>query len=681
MSRFIRTISQSVGILAVFSMMCTSIAVANPTSTAAASDTTTAATATVASSTVAPATAAADDVAQGGPLSDVPEGHWAYDAVAQLVKDGLIVGYPDGQFKGNRPMTRYEAAVLTYRAVDQIEAQITAGKAVNQADIDAVKKLMAAFSKELKDVEAHVAALQKTVDTHSKQLTDLKAEADATQLRVNQAKLGFNLMVRPGTDSYTLNGVTAAGAPIPAGTTVSFGTGSANSAKTGSLNTGIMYNLARIYLGGQLDPRWSWGVRLSDAIKYSPFDATSVSPSYCAGATAYTVAANCAYTLLNFGATPPQNTLPINLDYAYAQYSSPGGIYSQIGRYSVGSYGKFGTGPFGSLLFGGSAVTGANLGYNDPAGHFYAAFYYGQQSVNQASLLANGVNANAGGGNLTCTQGIVGLNAAPTAAGLGTFTGINPFCTAQQSEEAGWLLYYFSGPRVAIGGTMDNQQGKQYTFYDPNAVTCGTHGVAASAALCTVNYPAAVQTAATSYFINGQSNAQAVEGYLFALFGPKTVPTFSVQLAYDRHIGVNPFTGGAWQGGDAEEAVLTYASKGNLFASGGYANPFIIGGGRRNSNVVSLSYNRFGVNSLANIQNAVFAGSTPFENNLGFTGINGLQAYGVQAAHWFSDSIRFGVNAIHLSNDYNTPIPISTGGFITQLQENQLNAEMYLYFF
>jgi hypothetical protein len=43
--------------------------------------------------------------------------------------------------------------------------------------------------------------------------------------------------------------------------------------------------------------------------------------------------------------------------------------------------------------------------------------------------------------------------------------------------------------------------------------------------------------------------------------------------------------------------------------------------------------------------------------------------------------VRFGVNAIHLSNDYNSKIPISTGGFVTQLQENQLNAEMYLYFF
>ena len=696
MSRFIRTISQSVGLLAVVSMMCTSVAVANPTAPAPTSDaTTTAATASVAptnsTNTAAAPDADTDDVAQGGPLSDVPQGHWAYDAVSQLVKDGLIVGYPDGQFKGNRPMTRYEAAVLTYRAVDQIEAQITAGKAVNQADIDAVKKLMAAFAKELKDVEAHVAALQKTVDSHSKSLADLKAEADATQLRVNQGKLGFNAEIRPGTSSFTLNGYNALGAPIAPGTTVSFGTGAANSAKIGQLSTGTNYDLFRLYLGGQIDPRWSYGVRISDAIKYSPFDATTTSPSYCAGATAYVVAANCAYTVLNYGTTPPQNTLPLNLDYAYVQYSSPGGITSQIGRYSVGAYGKFAASPNGSLLFGGSGVTGANLGYSDPRGHFYAAFYYGQQSVNDASLLANGTNTNAGAGNLTCTQGVYGLNAASAASGvngLGRFTGINPFCTAQQSEEAGWLVYYFSGPRIAIGGAADNQQGKQYTFWNQNQVTCtvaagATKGVyqAASPALCNANFPGATTSTPTSYFLNGQGNVQAFEGYLSAYFGPKATPTFNLELAYAQHTGVNPFTGGSFQGGDAESLEFTYASKGNLFAGGGYTNPWITGGGRRNSNVIAISLNRFGLNSLANIQNTDFGGATPFENNPGLTGINGLQGAGIQFGHWFSDSIRFGVNAFHIQNDFGTQIPISTGGFITQVNENQLNGEMYLYFF
>ena len=48
---------------------------------------------------------------------DVPENHWAYDYVATLAGNGVIVGYPDGQFGGARMMTRYEMAALIYRAM------------------------------------------------------------------------------------------------------------------------------------------------------------------------------------------------------------------------------------------------------------------------------------------------------------------------------------------------------------------------------------------------------------------------------------------------------------------------------------------------------------------------------------------------------------------------------------
>ena len=48
---------------------------------------------------------------------DVPANHWAYDYVATLAGNGVIVGYPDGQFGGDRMMTRYEMAALIYRAM------------------------------------------------------------------------------------------------------------------------------------------------------------------------------------------------------------------------------------------------------------------------------------------------------------------------------------------------------------------------------------------------------------------------------------------------------------------------------------------------------------------------------------------------------------------------------------
>lgn len=48
---------------------------------------------------------------------DVPENHWAYEAVEMMAKTGLVQGYPDGEFKGDRNMTRYEFAQIVYNTI------------------------------------------------------------------------------------------------------------------------------------------------------------------------------------------------------------------------------------------------------------------------------------------------------------------------------------------------------------------------------------------------------------------------------------------------------------------------------------------------------------------------------------------------------------------------------------
>ena len=50
---------------------------------------------------------------------DVPENHWAYDYIEGLQKQGIIEGYPDGNFGGDRSMTRYEFAAMLYRALEK----------------------------------------------------------------------------------------------------------------------------------------------------------------------------------------------------------------------------------------------------------------------------------------------------------------------------------------------------------------------------------------------------------------------------------------------------------------------------------------------------------------------------------------------------------------------------------
>src|SRR3972149_3451919 len=56
------------------------------------------------------------------PFADVPTDHWAFDAIAELAAKGLIEGYPDGAFKGDRAVTRYEMAMVVARLLARIEA-------------------------------------------------------------------------------------------------------------------------------------------------------------------------------------------------------------------------------------------------------------------------------------------------------------------------------------------------------------------------------------------------------------------------------------------------------------------------------------------------------------------------------------------------------------------------------
>ena len=57
------------------------------------------------------------DMGKKKDFPDVPENHWAYEYVATLAGNGILEGYPDGMFSGDRTMTRYEFAAMFYRAL------------------------------------------------------------------------------------------------------------------------------------------------------------------------------------------------------------------------------------------------------------------------------------------------------------------------------------------------------------------------------------------------------------------------------------------------------------------------------------------------------------------------------------------------------------------------------------
>lgn len=133
---------------------------------------------------------------------DVPEHHWAYDAIAQLKASGLLVGYPDGTYGGGRPLTRYEFAAATSRAylnlrdllrarergVARLQEQIAQWKPpagakgeVTKAELDELKTQLEGLRKQLGDVRAYRAdidALKKLTEEFERDLATLGMDVE-----------------------------------------------------------------------------------------------------------------------------------------------------------------------------------------------------------------------------------------------------------------------------------------------------------------------------------------------------------------------------------------------------------------------------------------------------------------------------------------------------------------------
>jgi len=151
--------------------------------------------------------------AQSANFPDVPENHWAYEALARMKKEGLLMGYPDGKYIGSRPATRYELAVAMHAvwinlktvtdgletqiktledkvngmsggatstdianlkaAVDQLKADV-AGMQGWGADIAALKKASSTFEAEFKSMGVDIESMKKTLADYGDRITVLE---------------------------------------------------------------------------------------------------------------------------------------------------------------------------------------------------------------------------------------------------------------------------------------------------------------------------------------------------------------------------------------------------------------------------------------------------------------------------------------------------------------------------
>lgn len=91
-----------------------------------------------------------------GPFADVPANSWVYNAVNQLAKAGIVEGYGDGTFRGDKEMTRYEMAIVVAKAMERSDKADAANKAL-------IEKLATEFAQELNTLGVRVATLETKV--------------------------------------------------------------------------------------------------------------------------------------------------------------------------------------------------------------------------------------------------------------------------------------------------------------------------------------------------------------------------------------------------------------------------------------------------------------------------------------------------------------------------------------
>jgi hypothetical protein len=285
------------------------------------------------------------EVAQANPFSDVPPNSWAYQAIAKLAADGLIKGYPDGQFKGQRPITRYEAAVLVNRVVDYLEAKISAGQKVSADQMATVKALVDQFGPELQQVQAHLKTLDTQVDALGKQVATNSATLRRQQFHLyyflrapgelRDSVSGFSPIVSPA-----VPGCVTAPCPLPASTRLTYGnavgpTAGTNAAYTGQNTFGTAYQVLRMVFSGNPDDRWSYAIRLEDRYyiegfnngsPLAPTGIATTTPNYCPSPGVIVAAApTCA-------ANSDIGSALLRINYAYGRYTSPGGFQLTFGR-------------------------------------------------------------------------------------------------------------------------------------------------------------------------------------------------------------------------------------------------------------------------------------------------------------------------------------------------------------
>jgi len=117
---------------------------------------------------------------QYNPFEDIPPGHPAYEAIEELIRSGILDGFPDGTFKGRRIITRYDLALALAKAKARIESLEAQGPPVSPEERQLIDKLSREVGTELSllgirtdSLEQRILRVENTEDTLRRQKTNI----------------------------------------------------------------------------------------------------------------------------------------------------------------------------------------------------------------------------------------------------------------------------------------------------------------------------------------------------------------------------------------------------------------------------------------------------------------------------------------------------------------------------
>jgi len=218
--------------------------------------------------------------AQAAPFLDTPTNHWAYEAVQDLAKKGIVIGYPDGTFGGKRPMTRYEFAVALDRALRTVADMVAAQQSgappapagtpapgtVTQDDLNKLQALVDKFRPELDTIQTNLKQAQDDIDALRADVLDAKALANKAQATADNS-YGVG-----STSKFQISGYVQAryqAASSGQGALDRFPQGAAGGAGSyngnylsGSSPSSFDVRRARLKFTGQLTPNSRYGVQI-----------------------------------------------------------------------------------------------------------------------------------------------------------------------------------------------------------------------------------------------------------------------------------------------------------------------------------------------------------------------------------------------------------------------------------